>query len=243
MKRLFLELYLAWSLLVFIVVMLTLSPFLTLPYIFGYKTGSKVSYFFMRWWAFSFTFPNGGIRYDVIGRENLPKEAFILAANHNSFLDTPALVWAIPRTMKPLGKAEMAKVPIFGWLYPFMAILVDRKSAKSRLESLKLMKKRLSEDISIMIFPEGHQNVGNVTLQPFYDGAFRIAIETGRPLVPAVVHNSRKLLPPKQRLQIRPGKITIEILPPIETSQLTTNDISQLKEKTFNLMLERLANA
>lgn len=241
MKTLILKLYLVWSLVVFTITMLVLMPLMLLPYVFGIRVGSHISYFFMRWWAFSFSLPQGGIWYRVKGRENLrPGETYIFCANHNSFLDTPAFVWAVPHTTKPLGKVEMTKVPIFGFIYRYLVILVDRKSPESRRASMVAMKQRLSEGISVLVFPEGQMNKGQDLLQPFFDGAFRMAVDSQRPVVPVVIHNSKRLLPPTGGLKLIPGIITIEILPAIPTAQLHTKQVGELKDHVWSLIHTRL---
>lgn len=242
MKTLILKLYLIWSLVVFTITMLVLMPLMLLPYVFGIRVGSHISYFFMRWWAFSFSLPQGGIWYRVKGRENLrPGETYIFCANHNSFLDTPAFVWAVPHTTKPLGKVEMTKVPIFGFIYRYLVIMVDRKSPESRRASMVAMRQRLSEGISVLVFPEGQMNKGQDLLQPFFDGAFRMAVDSQRPVVPVVIRNSKKLLPPTGGLKLTPGIIDLEILPPIPTAELHTKQVSELKDKVWNLIHDKLA--
>lgn len=244
MKQLLLKLYLWWSLLVFTITMLVLIPFMFVPYFFGVRIGSHVSYFFMRWWAFSFMFPNGGFRFKVYGRENLdPNETYIYCANHNSFLDTPAIVWSIKRTLKPLGKVEMTKVPIFGFIYKYLVVLVDRKSVESRRRSMKEMQERLNEGISVLIFPEGHMNKTDDLLQPFYDGAFRIAVDTQKPVVPIVVKNSKALLPPVAGLKIRPGTIEIHILKPIPTAGMKAAQVAGLKDDVRTIILDNLTTS
>lgn len=232
MRTVLLKIYLAWALLVFICTMVVLMPFMLLPYVFGMRIGSHVSYFFMRWWAFSFSLPQGGIWWKHKGRENLKADqTYIFCANHNSFLDTPAFVWAVKHTTKPLGKVEMTKVPIFGFIYPYLVILVDRKSPESRRASMLAMKQRLAEGISVLVFPEGHMNKTEDLLQPFYDGAFRIAIDTGKPVVPVAIHNAKQCLPPTKGLQLSPGVITTEILEPIPTANLRPMDVPTLKNQ------------
>ena len=93
--------------------------------------------------------------------------------------------------------------------------------------------------ISILIFPEGTQNRSKEPLQPFYDGAFRIAIETQQPLLPLVVIGAGKLMPPK-KFFIQPGRISIHVLDEIPTEGLTLADVTKLKEKAYQLMEECL---
>jgi 1-acyl-sn-glycerol-3-phosphate acyltransferase len=93
--------------------------------------------------------------------------------------------------------------------------------------------------INILIFPEGTQNRSKEPLQPFYDGAFRIAIETQQPIMPMVVIGAGRLMPPK-KFFIQPGKIKIVIGDEIDTTGLQLSDVDQLKEKVKNVMLQLL---
>lgn len=94
--------------------------------------------------------------------------------------------------------------------------------------------------ISILIFPEGTMNRTNNVLQPFYDGAFRIAIETQSPILPMVVINAGKLMPPNQML-VKPGRIEVHAEEPISSDGLTLKDLPILKNKTYEKMLEMIA--
>ena len=241
MKKIVLKAYLYWALSVFAVVMLVAAPFIVLPYLFGTRTGAKFSYPVMRIWAAAFIFPIAGIYFRVKGRNNIAKgQAYVYVANHNSLLDTPALIFAVPNPMQPLGKTEMTKIPFFGLLYSYMVVLVDRSSAASRRASLQTMKDRLAMGISVLLFPEGTMNKGSEPMQAFYDGAFHLAIEAQVPLLPIVLTGTKKLLPPSKSMKLLPGVISVQILNPIITKGLQQTDVSKLKEQTRALMLEKL---
>src|SRR5436190_17169540 len=95
--------------------------------------------------------------------------------------------------------------------------------------------------ISVLIFPEGTQNRTKEKLQPFYDGAFRIAVETEQPIIPIVVLGAGKIMPPG-RVHIEPGKIVIVIGEEVSTAGLTLSDVKDLREKVFGLMSEMIAS-
>ena len=97
------------------------------------------------------------------------------------------------------------------------------------------LKEVLKRGISILIFPEGTQNRSQEILQPFYEGAFRIAIETQQPVLPMVIIGAGKLMPPRQFI-IRPGKIKIRVLPEISTEGMGFKDLPALKEKVIKVM-------
>ena len=103
------------------------------------------------------------------------------------------------------------------------------------------LKEILSKGISILIFPEGTQNRTSSRLQPFYDGAFRIAIETGKPILPLVVINAGKLMPPN-RFHIEPGTIKIIIGNEIQTNHLIMADTKKLRDDVYQAMDQMIAN-
>ena len=83
-----------------------------------------------------------------------------------------------------LGKSEMAKIPVFGFFYRNAVVMVDRSSAEKRARSVKILKSVIRKGISVVIAPEGTFNFTTKPLKEFYDGAFRIAIETQTPIKP-----------------------------------------------------------
>lgn len=176
------------------------------------------------------------IHYKYKGKENIQKgKSYIYVSNHTSFLDIPGITMAIPGQFRPLAKKELLKIPIFGWIAKSAAVIVDRSSGQSRKESMDSLKKIISMGISILIFVEGTQNRTKELLQPFKDGAFRMAIDTQQPILPMVVVGARPLMPPGT-VDMKPGTIKVIIGKEIPTDGLTGNDVTTLKEKTFNIM-------
>lgn len=223
-----------WVFVVFSVFMVLLLPFMVIPFMFGVKAGS-VGYFFLRVWAWIFsqlTF----IRYKFYGRENFRKgQSYIYVSNHTSFLDLPGIRMLIPGQFRPLAKKELLKIPVFGWIARAATIIVDRSSHESRKKSLDRLKYYLNAGISVLIFVEGTQNRTRQILQPFHDGAFRIAVDTQRPLLPMVVIGAGRLMPPGT-IRLRPGTIRIYAGAEIATEGLTAGDVPALKQRTFDIM-------
>ncbi len=238
MKKLISKLYVAWVLFVFSFFMILYLPGIILPFLVGERYGT-ISYQFLKLWSWTFSKLNF-IRYVITGTENIKKNcSYIYVSNHTSYLDIPGMCLTVPTQIRPLAKKELKKVPVFGWIVSRAAIIVDRSSNESRRKSMDHLKEVLRQGISILIFPEGTQNRSKELLQPFYDGAFRIAIETQQPILPMVIHNAGKLMPPTEFV-IRPGTIHMEVLPEISTTGLTTQDVAALKDKIVSLMKSKL---
>lgn len=237
----FSTLYKVWVFLVFTVFMIILLPGIVLPFFFGMSAG-RIGYFFLYLWSWIFsqlTF----IRYKFYGTENFRKgQSYIFVSNHTSFLDIPGIRMIIPGQFRPLAKKELKKIPIFGWIAQAATIIVDRTSPESRKKSIDRLKAALKEGISILIFVEGTQNRTKEILQPFHDGAFRIAVDTQEPLLPMVVVGAGKLMPPGT-INLKPGLIRIYVGKEISTVGLTAKEVPELKAKTFEVMKEMIVNA
>jgi 1-acyl-sn-glycerol-3-phosphate acyltransferase len=236
--KIFQWLYAFWVFLVFTGFMILFLPGLTIPFFFG-RTGARIGYFFLFIWSWIFsklTF----IRYKFYNRDKIKRdEAYIYISNHTSFLDLPGIRMIIPGMFKPLAKKELKKIPIFGWIASGATIIVDRSSPESRKRSLDQLKAFLRQGISILIFVEGTQNRTKEILQPFHDGAFRIAVDTQQKILPMVVKGAGPLMPPGT-IKLRPGLIRIYVGDPIETAGLTGSDVGALKQKSFDIMKQMI---
>lgn len=235
------SLYLIWGLVVFISFMLLMFPFIILiQVLFSGKKAQSLSFTCLRIWAWA-TAILCLYRIKVKQQEVVDTStSHIYVCNHGSYLDAISVVIAAPEAFKPLGKIEMVKAPIFGILYKKLVVMLDRKSPESRAASVQVLKKELANGQSIFIFPEGTMNTTNEVLGNFYDGAFRIAIETQTPIAPMVLINARELMPRKAPLQVKPGTITCLFLPPVAVHGLGPNDLEALKAKVKLQMQEAI---
>lgn len=218
--------------------MILLLPGIVLPFFLGQRSG-WVGYAFLRLWSWIFsqlTF----IRYRFYGKENFRKgQAYIYVSNHTSFLDIPGLTMLLPGQFRPLAKKELLKIPIFGWIARSATIIVDRSSPESRKKSIDRLKAFLKAGISILIFAEGTQNRSKDILQPFHDGAFRIAVDTQQPILPVVVLGAGRLMPPGT-IDLKPGLIRIFVGKEISTDGLSAQEVRMLKQQTFEKMSEMI---
>lgn len=165
------------------------------------------------------------------------KGPFVIVSNHRSFLDILINASAYPGVYKFLSKKEMVKIPVWGITVRRLCILVDRKSAESRAESYENMRKALQAGFSILLYPEGTRNRTEEPLKDFYDGAFRLAAETGFPLAVMTLNDPRKYNDPRRGLDLRPGIVDVYWDLIEDTGNQTTE---ALREKTKELMLSHL---
>lgn len=169
-----------------------------------------------------------------------PEQSYIFVANHVSYLDAAIIPMVFRRLIRPLGKAEMAGVPIFGTIYKYAIVTVDRGSAGNRAKSVQLLKSILRKGISVLVFPEGTFNETGNALKEFYNGAFRIAIETGTPIVPVLLLDMYDRMHTTSVFSLNPGKSRAVFLPEIPVTGYGIRDVAVLKAKVYRAMEEEL---
>ena len=175
-----------------------------------------------------------GCPLTVIGKENF-KEAtnYIVVCNHNSLMDVPVSTPFMPRANKTIAKKEFTKVPVFGWVYAFGSVLVDRKSDASRRKSYDEMKRMLSIGLDMVIYPEGTRNRSDEPLKKFYGGAFRLATDTKKGILPAVLFHTKKVLPSNKFFYLIPHTLEMHFLPAVSSENISADE---LQETVFKLM-------
>lgn len=167
------------------------------------------------------------------------KKKYVFVFNHIAYLDIMAALTTVRQPMRILAKTGPDKVPIFGYYYRKSTVLVDRSSTTSRGKSIDRLKHYLENGISIMIYPEGTFNMGNSPLKSFYDGAFRIAIETQTNIKPVILPDTFDRMN-HNGLSLEPGKCRAVYLEEVSVQGLTVNDVEQLKTKVYNMMDDAL---
>jgi 1-acyl-sn-glycerol-3-phosphate acyltransferase len=139
----------------------------------------------------------------------------------------------IPGANKTIAKKSMAKTPVFGIVYIKGAVLVDRNSDASRRKSFEDMKQVLRAGLHMVIYPEGTRNRTNDPLKPFFEGAFKLAVSSQKQVIPTLLFNTRKVLPPNKTFFFSPHKLEMHFLPPVPTEGLPAKE---LKQKVFEIM-------
>lgn len=182
-----------------------------------------------------------GFRYSVEGDDVFEDgKSYMLVANHTSMTDIMLMLVAVKNhPFVFVGKKELVNIPIFGFIYKRVCILVDRKSSKSRYEVFDRAQKRINQGLSICIFPEGGVPDESVLLDDFKDGAFRIAIEHELPIVPITFYDN------KNRFSYTffsgtPGKMRVKINKLIETKGKLMQDRHAIKQEVRQIILADL---
>lgn len=171
------------------------------------------------------------------GRENFKKgKNYVVTLNHNTIADVPVSSPGIPGPNRTLAKIEMSKIPIFGYIYKAGSILVTRQDAQSRKESIDKMVEALREGLHLCLFPEGTRNKTSEPLAKFYDGAFKVAIQTQKPIIPGLIFGTKSILHPYKKFWAWPHKIEFHFLPEITTEGMETTDLNLLKKKVYDTM-------
>jgi 1-acyl-sn-glycerol-3-phosphate acyltransferase len=193
------------------------------------KTWARIWYLFI------------GIRHEEIYEtEHNTHQQYIFVGNHSSYIDIPPIVLIAHQPIRVLGKYEMVKIPVFGLIYRAAVILVDRSNSETRAKSVRALKAAIKNNISIFIFPEGTFNESEFPLKSFYDGAFRIAIETQTPIKPILLVDTHERLHFSSIFSLTPGKNRVIFLKEVPVSGLSLADIPALREQVYQMMEDGL---
>ena len=194
----------------------------------------RTIYNIIRYWAKVWLWLTG-LSLEVIGQRP-PGKRYIIVANHISYLDTVVVFSGLPGYFRALGKKEFSKIPIMGFLYKQIVIMVDRSSKYSRAKSMRLMWRVLKKESDILIFPEGTFNETGKPLKEFYDGAFRLAITTQTPVFPVIFPDTEDRWHYSAWWKIWPGRNRAVYLAPVEVQGMTLEDMPVLKLQVYNAM-------
>ena len=159
-----------------------------------------------------------------------PRNPYVVVANHESFVDI-LLISHLPFEMKWMSKSEFFRYPLIGWMMMLARdIRLERGDKKSGLRALQECRARLDQDVSVMIFPEGTRSHSG-DLGEFKDGAFRIAIQAGVPILPLAVVGTRDALI-KHDWRFGTSHAEVRVLSPIPTEGMTKADVPALRDRT-----------
>ncbi|MEO5946077.1 MAG: lysophospholipid acyltransferase family protein [Chitinophagaceae bacterium] len=232
--------YSMYALFTFVVIMLLIFPFVIISSFFGRIKGGNMVMRSCMVWA-DIWFPLIFIWHKkIVETDHDKKRPYIFVTNHISYLDSAMIPKAYRQPVRPLGKVEMSKVPVFGFIYRNAIVTVDRTSAVNRAKSVMLLKSIINKGISVLVFPEGTFNMGTSPLKEFYDGAFRLAIETQTPIKPVLFLDAYRRMPYESLFRMTPGRNRILYLDEIAVDGYAIADLDKLKEKVFAIMEKKL---
>jgi 1-acyl-sn-glycerol-3-phosphate acyltransferase len=234
-KNIFARIWAAWGLVSFVLTFLIIFIPSMLAYLIkdpvkGQYYFIKVSKLWMNIWL-----PLVGCPVKVKGKENfVPGKNYVIVFNHNALLDVPLSAPYVPGANKTIAKASFAKVPLFGLFYKRGSVLVNRADDKSRIKSFEAMKAVLAQGIHMCIYPEGTRNRSQAPLKNFYDGAFKLAIDAKKDILPCVIKGTKKAMPINKFFYLWPTRLYMHFLPAVAAEN---DDFKNLKEKVFEIML------
>ncbi|MES2616554.1 MAG: lysophospholipid acyltransferase family protein [Bacteroidota bacterium] len=188
------------------------------------------------WFLVCITF----IRVKIIKEEDLPKAPAVYVSNHTSYWDIIAFGLIMPPKFAFMAKMELGKIPLFGIFFRTVDIGVNRKSVIDAHKAFLVANERIAKGYSVVIFPEGTIWQHSPKLKPFKNGAFKLAIEAGIPIVPITFYNNYKILP-DEKFEFNPQTLRMKIHRAEPTSHLKPTDSDFLKDKIFTIIEQELA--
>lgn len=241
MKVFLSKLYTIYALLWFVFFTLLAFPLVLVFSFFGKRRGGNLIWSMAKVWADIWYFLLF-IRHENIFESSYdPDRNYIFLANHISYMDIPTIFKAIRKQpVRVLAKEETKKIPVFGFIYSRGAVMVNRTNTGARARSVRELKRLLAHHISIFIFPEGTFNETGKPLKNFFDGAFRIAIETQTPVKPVLFLDNYSLMNYRSLLSLKHGRSRAVFLEEISPDGYTLQQITLFKQKVFNIMEAKL---
>jgi 1-acyl-sn-glycerol-3-phosphate acyltransferase len=232
--------YFAFAALLFLSLMIPVALFAVLASFAGALRGGNLIYIACKLWADIWFFLVGIFHRNTCVDSDVPPGPYIYIANHISWLDAALIPKIFRKPIRPLGKAEVGRIPVFGYIYKKAVVSVDRSSPESRKQSIDRLKSILRKGVSVLVFPEGTFNETHEPMAPFYDGAFRIAIETGTPIRPVLILDSYARMPYDKTFSLNPGRSRAVFLEDIHVDGLGTADVAMLRELARSRMAAAL---
>jgi len=231
-------LYHVWFYILIIVPIIVMSPLLVISilkqewYPFFFKLA--------RIWAIFILFGMGFIP-KIKGQKEWEKgKSYLFVSNHTSMADIMLMLYIVKNPFVFVGKAELAKLPVFGFFYKRTCILVDRSNIKSRRAVFESAQNKLDQGLSVCIFPEGGvPDDTSIILDSFKDGAFRLAINHRIPVAPLTFYDNKKRLP-FDFSKGSPGKMRVKVHPIVPTTQLEPEDRKILRDQIRYTILQEL---
>lgn len=168
-----------------------------------------------------------------------PRHPYVVVANHESFVDI-LLVAHLPFEMKWMSKSAIFRYPLVGWMMRLSRdIRLERNDRASGVRAIESCRQRLDQKVSVMIFPEGTRSASG-ELAAFKDGAFRLAVDAGVPILPIAIVGTRDALI-KHDWRFGSSRAEARVLEPIATDGLDATDVAALRDRTRTAIATAIA--
>lgn len=231
-------LYRVWFYILVALPILVFFPFLLL---FASKESLYPQFFWMarNIWAKPILYGMGCPPRVVYEQKLVSGTSYMLVANHTSMLDIMLMLYVSKNPFVFVGKKELVNIPLFGFFYKRVCILVDRGDTRSRTAVYRRAQKRLNQGLSICIFPEGGVPDEHIVLDTFKDGAFRMAISHRIAVVPMTFYDNKKRFS-FSFFSGGPGVSRAKVHTFFETGILGQEDTLTLREEVREVILSEL---
>jgi 1-acyl-sn-glycerol-3-phosphate acyltransferase len=241
MKSFSSKLYTLYALFWFALFTLLAFPLVLIFSLFGKRRGGNMIWRMALIWADCWYFLLGIRHENSFESPYDPAANYIFLINHISYMDIPCIFKSLRKQpFRVLGKEEIKKIPVFGFIYSRGAVMVDRGSTERRARSVRILKSLLKHHISICIFPEGTFNETGKPLKAFYDGAFRIAVETQTSIKPVLFLDNYTIMNYHSVFSLKHAKSRAVFLEEISPEGYNLRQIPGFKQKVFDIMEGKL---
>lgn len=185
-------------------------------------------------WAKSLLWLSGA-KIKVEGEENIPEGPVLYVSNHQSNFDIPIFISYVDRPKGFIAKSETAKMPfVVSWMRQMRCVFMNRKDIRQSVEAIGQGVKYIKEGYSMVIFPEGTRSSSG-EVGEFKAGSFKLALKSGASVVPVVISGSKDIME-KGSLIIKPAKVKVKILEPVNVKELSKEEAKALHAKVEQLI-------
>lgn len=170
-------------------------------------------------------FQSGNARLIVEGRERFDGRASVVMSNHTSLLDIPAMMGAVPGSLRMVLKQELTRLPVWGPALVRSGFVPVARGTKERaIAQLSVAEKLLEQGVHVWIAPEGTRSRSG-ELGPFKKGGFHLARSLGTPIVPTWIEGASVIVPPDRFDASYDGTVLVRFGAPIETAGVEVDDL------------------
>lgn len=178
-----------------------------------------------------------GSQIEVDGLQHIPEGPVLIASNHEGNFDIPVLIGALEKPFGFIAKVEIKKVPVLSaWMEAINCVFIDRKNREKSTDSIMAGVELLKNGNSLVIFPEGTRSKGG-PVGLFKAGGFRLAKDSGVPIVPISIQGTADVFEKNGRL-VKPAKIKVIISPPVYCRQYKDKDPISLAEEIREVIIQ-----